>query len=114
MIRRRQEDRSLCAELLQICWEDEIGTARLESVSLEDISSSGLCLGTEMPIAPGTKLAIKYPKGEYQGTVRYCRADQAGYLVGVRFNPGYSWSRRQFRPAHLIQFRLRAVKPRLE
>jgi len=111
MTRRRKEDRSLCAELLQICWDDETGAARTELVTLEDISRAGLCLGTDLGIPPGTRLTVKYPKGKYEGTVRYCHSDALGYLVGVEFDPGYSWSRRQFRPEHLLQFRLRAVKP---
>jgi hypothetical protein len=109
MVMRRKEDRSLCAELLQIHWEAE-GVEHDESVALEDISSSGLCLGTEFPIALETKLVIKYPRGKYEGRVKYCQSDQLGYLVGVEFDPGYTWSRKQFRPSHLVQFRLRAVK----
>ena len=109
MVRRRKEDRSLCAELLEIRWKDK-GVDHDALVTLEDISSAGLCLGTEIPIAPETKLVIKYPKGKYEGQVKYCKSDELGYLVGVEFDPGYTWSRRQFRPSHLLQFRLHAVK----
>ncbi len=109
MERRRKEDRSLCAELLEIRWKDN-GVDHAAFVTLEDISSAGLCLGTEVPIAPETRLVIKYPKGKYEGHIKYCKSDELGYLVGVEFDPGYTWSRRQFRPSHLLQFRLRAVK----
>lgn len=106
----RKEDRNLCAELLQIQWTDDEGAEHSEFVTLEDISRTGLCVATDVPISPGTKLVIKYPKGKYQGRVRYCRSDPLGYQIGVEFEPGYSWSRRQFRPSHMLQFRLHQVK----
>jgi len=106
----RKEDRNLCAELLQILWKDDEGVEHSEFVNLDDISRTGLCLATDIPIPPETKLVIKYPGGKYQGQVRYCRSDPLGYQIGVEFDPGYSWSPRQFRPSHMLQFRLRPVK----
>lgn len=107
----RKEERSLCAELLEIHWKDDKHAEHNEFVTLEDISPTGLCLGSETPIPIETKLVIRYPKGKYEGRVRYCQADELGYQVGVQFEPGYYWSPRQFRPSHLLQFRLRPVKP---
>jgi hypothetical protein len=107
----RKEDRSLCAELMQIQWKDDEGVEHTEFVTLEDISRTGLCLGTDVSLSPETRVVVKYPGGKYQGRVRYCRSDPLGYQVGIEFDPGYAWSPRQFRPSHLTQFRLRAVKP---
>jgi hypothetical protein len=106
---RRKEDRSLCAELLEITWKDEQGLVKHAAASLEDISTRGLCLGIEGPLPLGTLLTIYYPNGKYEGRVRYCHSDPAGFLVGVQFEPGHRWSRHDFRPSHLVQFRLRAA-----
>jgi len=108
----RKEDRNLCAELLEIQWKDNDGTAHSEFVTLDDISRTGLCIGTDLEIPTDTNLVIKYPGGKYQGRVRYCHAIPLGYQIGIEFDPGYTWSPRQFRPSHMLQFRLKEVKPR--
>ena len=109
---RRKEDRSLCAQLLEIRWNDGAGEERREFATLEDISRRGLSLGIETPIPEGTSVTVIYPNGRYEGEVRYCRSDELGNVVGVEFASGYAWSRRDFRPSHLLQFRLRTIKSR--
>jgi len=101
----RKDQRSLCAELLEIYWKDAKHVEHHEFVTLEDISATGLCLATDIEFPIGTKLVIKYPKGKYEGRVKYCQEDELGYQVGVQFEPGYQWSPRHFRPSHLLQFR---------
>jgi hypothetical protein len=66
-------------------WKPEFGPARSEWAILEDICASGACLEIEEPIALDT-------------------------LVSLQFEQGYRWSRRRFKPEHLIQFRLRQVR----
>ncbi len=106
---RRQNPRNLCADLLKIRWRDEDGTAHREYATLEDISEGGLCIRMDPPIAPGCLITIRYPKGKYEGTVKYCLTEDGSHVVGVEFLPGYRWSRRQYSPPHLLQFRLRLV-----
>jgi hypothetical protein len=106
---RRKEDRNLCAELIEIRWKGGTGEECREFGTLEDISVQGLSLGIESPIPVGEEVTVLYPNGKYEGEVRYCRSDELGNVVGVKFAPGYSWSPRDFRPAHMVQFRLRAV-----
>jgi len=77
---------------------------------LEDISEGGICLQMESQIVPGTQIAILYPRGRYVGVVKYCRLETDGYVMGVQFLPGYRWTRRQFDPAHLLQFRLKIAE----
>jgi hypothetical protein len=36
--------------------------------------------------------------------------DRLNYQLGVQFEDGYRWSRRKFKPEHLLQFRLRKVR----
>jgi hypothetical protein len=110
MKHRRKEDRSLCAELLEVRWRDAAGQECREFAALEDISRQGLSLGLDTPIPEGTEVTVLYPNGKYEGHVRYCRSDELGHVLGIRFSPGCSWSRRDFRPSHLVQFRLHSVE----
>jgi hypothetical protein len=106
----RQEERSLCADLLKVRWKTESGASRMEYATLEDISSGGACLQLEEPIPPGTPLVLFYPSGSYRGRVKYCDSREGIHLIGMEFDPGYRWSRRQYKPSHLLQFRLAPVR----
>jgi len=107
---RRGVLRNLCADLLKIRWSDESGASRRELATLEDISPTGACLKVEKAIPVGTTLTILYPSGSYQGRVRHCDPQMEWYFIGVEFSPGYRWSKDQFEPAHLLQFRFRTGK----
>ncbi len=109
----RDEERSLCADLIKIVWTDSSGQKQKEMAALEDISRGGACLQLEHPIPVGTSISVLYPDGRYYGRVCYCTFQHTGYFVGVEFNPGYEWSPRQFRPSHLFNVRvLRRTKAR--
>lgn len=107
---RRSTLRSLCADLLKIRWTDDTGSSHREVATLEDISPTGACLKVEKPIPVGTTLAILYPSGSYQAQVKRCDPQMDWYFVGVEFAPGYRWSKEQFEPAHLLEFRFRTGK----
>jgi hypothetical protein len=109
MIPERREDRELCADLVKVQWEIEPEKSQSEWAILEDISPSGVCLEIENPIPPGTVVSLEFPKDRCQARVVYCRFDEVKYLIGLEFEQGYRWSRRRFKPQHLIQFRLRKV-----
>jgi len=106
----RREDRELCADLVKVEWEPEAGPARSDWAILEDISPSGACLQSEYPIAPDTAVRLHFESEGCQARVKYCKFDRSNYLLGVQFEQGYRWSRRKFKPEHLLQFRLRCVK----
>jgi hypothetical protein len=106
----RSDDRELCADLIKIEWQPESGPVRSEWAILDDISSSGACLQIEQPILPDTVLFLNFPGDRCQARVKYCNYGRMNYLLGVRFEQGYRWSRRKFKPEHLLQFRLRRVK----
>jgi hypothetical protein len=95
--------------LLQVGWIDPNGIERNAPMTLEDVSAAGLCLGSEIAVPAGTLLSVYYPNGQYEGRVVYCNADALGYMIGVQLEPGFRWSARQFKPAHLLQFWLRPV-----
>jgi hypothetical protein len=105
----RQEDRELCADLVKVEWKPEFGPAQSEWAILEDIAASGACLESEQPISPETLVSLEFPGDRCQARVKYCKFDRTSYLIGVHFEHGYRWSRRKFKPDHLIQFRLRRV-----
>jgi hypothetical protein len=92
----------LCADLVDIQWQDKAGKTRRAIANLEDISISGACVQLDAPIPLQTPLRISYPTGELHGRVCYCVYREIGYFLGVEFEPGFRWSLRQFRPQHLL------------
>jgi hypothetical protein len=82
----------------------------MEWAILGDISPSGACLEVEEPIPPDTLVALEIGNERCQARTRYCKFDKVNYLLGVRFEHGYRWSRRRFKPEHLTQFRLHKVE----
>ncbi|MBV8707167.1 MAG: hypothetical protein JO182_01115 [Acidobacteriaceae bacterium] len=101
MEERRINTRLLCAELVEVIW-DEAGRPQRRVANLEDISLSGICLHMDKSIACGTQLIVRYGDGELVGTVRYCRSGEFGNLLGVQLEKGSRWSSRHFRPHHLL------------
>lgn len=99
---RRIDNRLLCAELVEVLWEDESGRKRSRVANLEDISLSGICLQTENEIPPGTRLRMQYGDGELVGVVRYCAFRGFGFFLGVQLEDGSRWSSKHYRPQHLL------------
>jgi hypothetical protein len=107
----RSEDRELCADLVKVEWEPESGPGRSEWAILEDISPSGACLESELPIRPDTLVSLEFPgNNRCEARIKHCKHEGSNYLLGIQFEQGYRWSRRKFKPEHLLQFRLRCVK----
>jgi hypothetical protein len=102
MNERRVDTRLLCAELVELKWKDKSARHRRRVVNLEDISLSGACLQSEMPILRGTVVTLLYGDGELVGSVRYCFYRDFGYFIGIEFAPGCKWSSKHFRPRHLL------------
>jgi hypothetical protein len=102
MQERRLEPRMLCADLIDVHWTDKSGRRRSALANLEDISLSGACLQMDAPVPHETVVRIAHPKTELAGRVRYCVFRETGYFVGVQFEPGFRWTRRHFRPKHLL------------
>lgn len=102
MIERRAEPRILCADLVEVAWKDTTGRRRRSVANLEDISQSGACIQVDMPIPNGTEVKLSFPRGAYSGVVRYCRYREIGYFIGLEFENGMKWSKRSFRPLHML------------
>ncbi len=92
----------LCSDLVGVEWRDSQGKSRKCTANLEDISLTGACVQVERPIPLNTKLRMTYPKGILPGTVRWCIFREIGYFLGIEFAPGTRWSRRDFRPRHML------------
>ena len=59
MNERRTFSRLLCSELVEVSWTDSSGAACRRVANLEDISSSGICLQSELSIPKGAETAIQ-------------------------------------------------------
>ena len=102
MPERRSEVRMLCADLLEISWQDREGKIKRTQAVLEDISTSGACLQVEVPVPIGAALRWRSPKKEFSGAVRYCVYREIGYFVGVEFDEASKWSSKSYQPQHLL------------
>ena len=102
MDERRSETRMLCADMIEVQWRDRSGKERGATAILEDISPSGACLQFEAPVPLRAAIAWDSPRQRFRGFVRYCVYREIGYFVGVEFDAGVKWSKRDFRPGHLL------------
>lgn len=102
MQERRMDGRLLCAELVEVIWTDKGGRQCRKVANLEDISLCGACVQVESPMPSGTAVSLSYGDGHLNGTVRYCLFQGLGYFLGVEFDEGCRWSRKHFRPRHLL------------
>ena len=105
MPERRSEVRMLCADLIEIEWREGSGKTQRAQAVLEDISASGACLQLEAPLPLGAAIQWRSPKKEFQGTVRYCVYREIGYFVGIQFDAASKWSRKEYRPQHLLDLK---------
>ncbi len=106
MKQKRQEDRNLCADLVQVGWKLEDESKHTEWATLEDISANGACVKLDDKIPSDTVVSLRFPRVTCIARVKYCVADHSGFLIGVEFED-YRWSRTKYKPQHLVQFRLR-------
>jgi hypothetical protein len=99
MQERRTEVRML------VCWKDQAGLKKTGTGLLEDISPSGACLQMEAPIPLGTSIRWQTQDHEFSGSVRYCVYREIGYFVGVEFVADSKWSKKAYRPQHLLDLK---------
>jgi hypothetical protein len=92
----------MCADVVEASWTDKDGEVQRADALLENISSSGACLQFEIAVPLGVILRFACEKHEFSGEVRYCSYAEIGYFVGVELEPQSRWSRRTFKPRHLL------------
>ena len=92
----------LCADVVEACWTVGDGETQRANALLEDISPSGACLQFESAVPLGVQLSWSSRKQEFVGEVRYCVYREIGYFVGVKFDEEHKWSRKAYKPQHLL------------
>jgi hypothetical protein len=95
----------LCADMLEVCWKDPSGKTRRATALLEDISTSGACLQLETAVPLGAVIRWESPKQEFKGHVRYYVYREIGYFIGVEFDSATKWSKKVYRPQHLLDLK---------
>ncbi len=71
----------------EVSWEDPAGVACVFPATIEDTSPSGACIRLRDPIAPGSKVTVKWHREQFSAIARNCRRDGYEYLLGVRRVP---------------------------
>ena len=99
---RRLEARMLCADMVEVSWKDGAGTVRGATALLEDICPSGACLQLEESVPLGSDIHWGSPRQQFNGYVRYCVYREIGYFVGVEFTSTSQWSKKIYKPQHLL------------
>ena len=105
MEERRTEARMLCADIVEVTWKERSGRNRRTTGVLEDISTSGACLQLEAALPVGAEIEWRSPKREFKGVVRYCVYRDIGYFVGVELDSASKWSKKTYRPQHLLDLK---------
>jgi hypothetical protein len=98
---RRNKGRELCADFVQITWNDQVGRPISYVGLLEDVSPGGLGMSLDLPLAVGRAVHLHTKGFEGDALVSYCELGDYGYLVGVEFQ-GCSWDREKWKPQHLL------------
>jgi hypothetical protein len=102
MLERRWERRLLCADLVQVEWKSTDGKERSATALLEDISRAGACLQTDVPLPVQASIRVCHGRKTLEGTVSYCAYRDIGYFTGVTFKRSQGWSKKVFRPKHMV------------
>jgi len=106
MTERRTEVRNMCADMVEVRWSDRTtGRSRHATALLEDISASGACLQLEIAVPVGIEMRWECPNHQFVGRVRYCTYREIGYFAGVEFEPGAKWSKRAYKPRHMLDLK---------
>ncbi len=74
-----------------LTWDDDAGRgdgtrSKQATVEVRNISDGGLQMLTYEPIKAGSLVYLTGEEFRCVGTVRYCRTDPEGYVVGLKFS----------------------------
>lgn len=92
----------LCADMADVTWRVKTAVNHRAIGLLEDISRSGACLQMELAIPVGAEVRWRCRNREFSGRVRYCVYREIGYFVGIELAAACKWSKRTYRPRHLL------------
>ena len=102
MLEKRWERRLLCADMVEVEWQNQAGAKSKATAILEDISRAGACVQTDVLLPVDAVIRIHHGRKTLEGKVTYCEFREIGYFVGMTFTADQHWSERLFRPKHLL------------
>lgn len=102
MTEKRIEPRLLCSELVELAQPNSRRGRQLEVANLEDISRSGACVQTDLPLIRHLPVVIQYADGELPGVVRHSYFRDGAYFSGIEFSSGCKWAVECFEPEYLL------------
>jgi hypothetical protein len=82
--RGTQEPRKAMMAVANVTWEDEDETVHTAPATIEDTSPSGACFRLKIPIRAGSRVEVSWCRDDFSGMNKWCREDQAEYLVGMQ------------------------------
>lgn len=94
---RRRDARRLCSELIEVSFDDNQGNAVSTVALVEDVSESGLCVSSSLPVSPGRWVRVRAEGLTGGGIVRYCELGDYSYLLGLELEAGW---RGEWTPRH--------------
>ena len=100
---QRRSDRLMCSELVEIAFQDQTGRWIRETGVIEDVSSNGLGVSLNLPVAVGHAVTVSNPRFRSQATVKHCEFEEYGYLLGLEFSSGFQWNHADWEPEHLLR-----------
>jgi hypothetical protein len=72
----------------QALWVDSEGTLREAPAILEDTSPGGASMRLKESIRVGSKVRIKWRRGQFLGIVRHVKRQESDYIVGIERDEG--------------------------
>jgi len=81
---RNIEPRTVLWAVAEVSWEEQEGTPKRASATLEDTSPSGACIRLKTAITIGSRLTVKWHREQFSAVARNCRRDGREFLLGVR------------------------------
>jgi hypothetical protein len=90
---KRHNARQPISGKLRILWEGADGQSQVHVAELENISSRGMKIRTDVQMAPRTYVMVNDREIGVmgRGSVRYCRYEKGKYSVGLEFSGGTGW-----------------------
>jgi hypothetical protein len=95
---RRRESRALTAALIEIVDQHQ----DMSTCVLEDISSSGVCIHSDIALQVGVQVKVNAASVVHDGVVRHCKPCGEGFTIGIEFIGGQWPTPIQF-PIHWIR-----------
>ena len=89
----RRHDRVTVESPVQLLWKDRSGVDSSANGRTVDISDAGMRVRSPVPIDRGVYVTFNATKVPLQGTgsVRDCKRQGMGYLIGLEFSGGLRW-----------------------